>query len=453
MSKEERRVFQFEPGQGFTQVEDKAPVEDTQPKPLEDLPKPEKEGETEVKENDQAIPDAIENTTDNNTGEGPEEEDIQEVNDETPDTNTPDTDISDDGEIDDPTQGDDEEPGGEEIDGEQDGDTEVPQTDDFFVAAATRLKTSGYLPEDFELDENLSEDEADLKIYEAYVEKLKPEANKELLSEFQKEMQKKGWTEQTLEYASMLQNGVRPEDVAVIQDYRTLSSVDKSKMSDEDKEAYIRQMYKDRGWKDKEIKRSLDALVSDEDINSEVEEASSYFAERDKEHTARQKQIAEQNALQQQKVQQYQQAVISHVFNNKEIGGERLTEDQLDVLEEALYTRNIPVQHDGQVYQVSPYEQFQAALNNDFGLKMWAFKKWLFREQEAEQYMQQAQRAAEESQVVKWGKRTKKVKSKEPKEQTNQTGNPDTTTPKTYKSQTNGETYIMEGGQFKRVPK
>lgn len=445
----ERRVFTFEPGGGFTQV-DEAPIaslDKESPKVISNQPDP-------IEKIDSSVP--INTDSPENPSTPPEpliKEDIPKLIDRIPiippkeqeepvedgvnldKPNTP--------ELEDKTKistTDDDKP------------LEVPETDDFFKAAALRLKKSGALPENFELPENLNEDDADQLIYDAYIENLKPSANQELLGEFQTEMQKRGWTEQTLVYASLLENGVNPNEISQIQDYRTLSSVDITKLGEDDKPEYIRQMYIDRGWNEKEIKRAIDAAEIDDEIDNLATEASTYFGQRSKQYEAEQKKIAQQNQQQKEQIAQYKQAVISEIFNKKNLAGERFTEDQLDIFQDALYERTIPVQHEGQIYNLTPYEQFDSALNQDFALRLWAFKKWMFREQEVEQYKAEALREAEEGRIVKWGKRTNKIKGApefEPEEPSGLIKD----TPILSASRTGGNSYVFENGELKPIPK
>ena len=453
MANEERTVYTFEPGSGFTRLADDSQKDKTPVISREPQPDPEPDPQPQPPKPDpQPTPD-------------PEPQpDPQPDPEPQPDPQpTPDDDPQPDPQPD-PTPGDDPQPDDDPTpdpddptnDPQPDPDPQpLPQTDDFFVVAAARLKSQGVLPEDFELEENMDEDQADQAIYNAYIENLKPQANKELLDEFQREMQKKGWTQETLEYASLLQNGVRPEEISQIQDYKTLASVDVGKMSEDDKIAYARQMYEDRGWKEKEIKRAIDSADVDGELDSLASEAETYFKKRESQVSNEKKQLAEQNLRQKEQLMQYQQSVLAHIFNNKELGGEVFSDEQLDEFEDALYNKTIPVQLGNQVYQVSPYEQFEAMLNQDFSMKLWAFKKWMFREQEAEQYKAQAQKEAEEARVMKWGKRTKKV------DKSNTKGDPNNKSgsglisgkPPIQASSEDGFTYIMEGGKLTKVPR
>lgn len=320
------------------------------------------------------------------------------------------------------------------------------ETDNFFLAAAERMKKSGYLPEDFQLDPGLSEDEADTKIYTSYLETLKPQVHQELLAEFQQEIAKLGYDQNTLAYANMLRNGVPEENIRGIQNYANLAEYDLTSASREDKLDYIRRMYIDRGWNKKEIERALASAEVDDEVDNLSTETKEYFDSKKKETLKITQQEAERHRQQQEKILQYNQAVISEVFNKGEIGGEKMTDDDLDIFEEAIYTRSIPVQVDGKVTQITPFDQFRHAMSNDIALQLWAFKKLLFREKEIERLKTVIQKEAEENKVIKWGKRTTKIETPSPTNKTTETKT------KPVSPSKSGNTFIFEGGEFKQVP-
>lgn len=345
-----------------------------------------------------------------------------------------------------------------EVTDEDDDETEEEIYDDFYTAAAAQMIESGDLPEDFSIETLSDVDNPGDVIYNTYRESLRKDVHTELLQEFQSELQNRGWTERTLEYAAMLENGVQPTEIRAINDYSNYANIDTSKLSDDDKFEYVRSMYSDRGWKDKEIKRTMESIEIDGDIDSSVNEALTYFKSRRDEKALEQQQIAEQNRAQKAALARYQQQVLNHIFTKKDLGGEKFTDDELDAFENAIYDKTVPVQHNGQVYQVSEFDQFQSSLENDLALKLWAFKKWKFRDQEVERIKAQALAEAEDNQMIRWGKRKKKVSKKTtsqpPQQQEKQTETKTVVKPAKNKvTNDSGSTYIWDGGEIKAVPR
>lgn len=463
---EGRKVYSYEPGKDFTVIEDdvrnnsdNVPVIDGGIRNNNIIRKP----TTKVEEE----PNVIEETNDTPVTEDPKSEgdNLEEANKidepvvDSPIEEPKTTVNEDDPVVNDPPTSEEE---GEGQDGEGDPIVKEDQstpliTDNFFIAAAQNYKAKGILPENFELEENLSDDEAADRIEDAYFQHMEKRVNNELLTEFQSEMNKRGYNNDTLEFAFMLQNGVGRDEVETIISYDQLAETDIGQLSDEDKEDYVTDMYIDRGWKDKEIRRAISSSQADGDFDNLLNEASQYFNNRDKEYRAEKNQEAKLKAQQHENLIQQRQALIANVFNTKKLGDENFTEEELDDFEEALYTRSIPVQHQGQVYNLTPFEQFDAAIKNDFGMRLWAFKKWYFRESDKFKMQADAQRKADNNKVARWGKGTKTV--------TNQTKSDTKVIEKNEPiptsinkggaraSQTGGGNYVFDNGQFVQIPK
>jgi transposase-like protein len=452
MSKE-RKVYTYQPGGWFDEVESPPIVNE---EVRDNVSETQNSSEpTEVIESQQNTSETNQTSEETTSVEGSSDSAISTPEEST--TETAETDTSGEATIQEATSDSEEaepvtegEPQGEPETTEETEGVEIPKTDNFYSAAVARMTLSGELPKDFQLPEDLSDDEADVTIFNAYKENLKPTARQELFTEFQNEIKKKGWSQSTLEYASMLENGVSESELRQITDYRTLASIDITKMDEDDKSDYVHRMYQDRNWKESEIKRAINSAIDEGELDTLSTEATDYFKNRKEEYDREKKLIAEQNMRQKEQVAQYQQSIVSEIFNNKELAGEKFTEDQLDDFEDALYEKKIPVQYNGQVYQVSEFDQFDAALKDNFALKLWLFKKYKFRDSDIEQIKAEAKREAEESTIVKWGKKTRKIEQEQQKEDLI---GATTNTPKVKASQTGGSTYIFEGGSLKEVPK
>lgn len=321
-----------------------------------------------------------------------------------------------------------------------DDDIEVPVTDNFFIAAANAMKERGELPEDFTLDESVDDETAAEAIYNAFYETQKKDVYSELFQEFQLEMQKNGYTQEHLEYSKLLASGVNPAEIAKVVDYKLLAEKDVSSLKEDEKQSYVKTMLEDQGFKPNYIKKVLEASEIDDDLDTLVSDAASYFNEKKAEKLEEQRQYAKQIEQHKQQLAQYQQSVISHIFTQKEIGGETLTEEELDDFYSALYERKIPVQHQGQIYNLTAYEQFDSALQNNFELKMYLFKKYYFRDSDLQKIQTKAEKTAEERMNLKWGKKLKNRTVVDDKKETPIMKVPDGT-----------KSYIYENGQMKAI--
>ena len=277
-------------------------------------------------------------------------------------------------------------------------------TDDFYKASSLSLKEIGDLPEDFELEDGLSGEQASEKIFNAFYDNYKKSAQELYFQEFQENMKKKGWTERTLEYAYMLENGVSDEIVSDIVDFSNLSRLDTKSLEHEDKVDYITMMYKDRNFSEKEIKRNLNDAEVEGDIDSIVEEAKSYFSSRASEEQKKALQLAQERERQVEAAARYNQAVVSSIFTTKKIGNEDLSDDQLDTLQKALYERNIPLQGENGIVNVSAFDRFKMQFDNDLAVQIYVFNQLLSKSNEKE--------VQKERPKIKWGKSSHEIKTK-----------------------------------------
>lgn len=315
---------------------------------------------------------------------------------------------------------------------------EVVETDDIFQYISEKMKSTGLIPEDFDFGEDVADEQAKAdKIYETYVDNLKPKAREELLEEFKNELNEYGYDERTLSIANQLKNGVPEKDIAVAQDYISLSSIKVDDLDENQAEDYVRKMYIDRGLKDNEISKIIEDATDDE-MQELLSQTSSYFSSKGKEQEDQNKKIAEQNKAYQQQLLAHRQQVLSTVFNQKQIGNDKLTDDQLDKLYSAIYDKNIPVKdQEGRIVNVAMWDQFQYALQNDFALQLYSFQKYLFSQDQIERAKAQGEIVGENKSAVRWAKRSNS-KSNTPNKSKR-------------KSDPNASQFVYEDGQYKKL--
>lgn len=296
---------------------------------------------------------------------------------------------------------------------EQPEEREAVSSDNFYIAALETLKKNGDLPEDFNMESFENEEDLSNNIFEAYKNTLKDDVYHTLSIEFQREMLKNGYTRETLELANLLNHGVPLDQMQDFVDYKTLSSVDVEAMAPEDLREFVGTMYEDKGFGEKEIEKILSASELDGEIKDLGKNATAYFKEREKAEIEKAREVAKHNEKLRLDQQRYTQNVLNTVFQSGEIGGEKLTDQQLDMLDTSLNDRTVQVNWGGKIYNLTPFEEFMSKVQNDFSFQLYMFKKSLFDKQEKQAAVAEGKKLAEKDFAKTWVKKSTSFSSKD----------------------------------------
>src|SRR5690606_38580305 len=116
-------------------------------------------------------------------------------------------------------------------------------------------------------------------IYENYKTKLEPKVKEQVLSEVQNHLTQAGITDENIIMLQAIQNGVPLDELYVVNRYKKYATVDANEVDTDKKTEVIREWYLTRQLSEKEIKRNLEAIEINDEIDGEFAEAQTFFNE------------------------------------------------------------------------------------------------------------------------------------------------------------------------------
>lgn len=275
------------------------------------------------------------------------------------------------------------EEGEEESEDEEDIDLNI------YEFMAKQLKVDGELPEDFEITDKTTPNE----IYEAYVNSIKKDAEEEIRNNVFQELRENGINEGDLQYARLLRQGVDPIMLHEASRYEHLSNIDIEKADESEKKSIVEKMYKEKNLSDKAIKKLIDAAELDDDLDPMAEEAKVFFKSKRDIIVEQQEKSASIAKAQQEEIDNRNQQIISGVLKKSQVLGEDISD--VKDFKRSLYDRDQSVEINGQQMVATEYQLFDLAYKNDPEVKLWAFKKWKYRDTDQQDTETKAQAKAE----------------------------------------------------------
>ncbi len=227
-------------------------------------------------------------------------------------------------------------------------------------------KSKGYLPDEYEVPEDLSEEDLE-EVYRTHKESL---IEQEVRTRLLQEMQEKGYDPEILETAKLIKSGVPKEAITQADAYRIMGEVQLDP-EDDNYEEYARQIltqfYADKGFAQDKIDRYVYRDLEDPEVESVVEDAQNYFRDRAGLMYQQFKQ-AEKQAEQQKKAQAEAQVKrMNDYLTRGEIAGTKYSQEQIAQVKKALFEKSeVIVDAEGNRYRVTPYEKKRWEYQNDF---------------------------------------------------------------------------------------
>ncbi len=229
-------------------------------------------------------------------------------------------------------------------------------------------KSKGYLPEDFEVTDSLSEEELE----EAYRKHKEALIESELRTQILDELKNDGYEPELVEVARLIKYGVPKEQISEAEAYEIAGNVRLDPNSDE-YENYARhimaQFYADKGFSPEKIQRYVDRDVEDDDFENIVDEAQAYFRERAVQYKQYFQQVTQQQEAESRR--QAEEAVnkMSSYLDKGEIAGRKYTKEQMAQVRKALFERTeVVVDAQGNRRRVTPYEKKRLEYQSNFEL-------------------------------------------------------------------------------------
>lgn len=261
---------------------------------------------------------------------------------------------------------------------EETADEVLPENPVFFLARQAIQDGLIDLEEGEEIPENV-----DLGfVYNKYVESIRPKAEQAILQEVNQRLQNAGIREENLSLLQAIENGVPADELYVVNKYQKYASVDPESIESDHKVEIIKEWYTNRGLSEKEIKRQLEAIDINDEIDSELQEAQQFFGETVQGFAQQQRQYALQEQQAAEDLQRRNLQIVNQVIDSKEILGEKFTDSQVKELKNYIFQRDRVINVGDQQVPASAYEEFIYRVNNDLAYALRAFKRDTFREKD-----------------------------------------------------------------------
>lgn len=172
---------------------------------------------------------------------------------------------------------------------------------------AEYYKNKGYLPEDFEVKDDLSSDD----FFETFARHIEEQKEQEVTERFQA----KGYDEQILEYSQYIASGGSPQ---ALETHVVLDRLANANVEDNEKtqEEIVRYMLQDRGLDDDTIDTTVQALLDGDKLHDKAQAAKQYFSQRRDGYLSELKreqenQMAEQQAAIKQQTENFRKLIQS----------------------------------------------------------------------------------------------------------------------------------------------
>ncbi len=264
---------------------------------------------------------------------------------------------------------------------EEESEEELPEIDNpiFFIAKQAVEDGLILLGE----DETVPED-VDLGfVYNKYKESIRPKAEADILQEVNQRLENAGIRQEHLPLLQAMENGVPQDELYLLSKFQKYATSNPDEVDTSKKLEIIKEWYTARELTDKEIRRQLEAIDINDEVDSEFLDAQQFFGETVNGFAEQQRAEAIERERQTKELQAWNLQVVNNAITKKEVLGEKLTDGQAKELKNYIFQRDRAVDvGDNQRVPMSAYEEFLYRVNNDLEFALRAFKRDIFREKD-----------------------------------------------------------------------
>ena len=269
---------------------------------------------------------------------------------------------------------------------------ETPEEFNALFFLAKQLQEDGVLPESFEINESITY--AD--IYSEFRDNIESPLTESVKEEVYAALREQGINEHDLSMAKALRAGISPNLLYEAGRYEYYSSIDLKETADEVKKQLIEKMWVDKNYGAREIERLKDAIEIDESLDEDAQTAQEYFAAKYAEFEKNSKKSQAQQEQFRAELAADQKRKVRNIFSSKILLGDKLTDNQVKVLEKSWTEATEVAEVQGQNYKVTSFQKFLLEFNNDVETQLFAFKKYMFRGRDEEELQQVSKSEVEE---------------------------------------------------------
>lgn len=248
---------------------------------------------------------------------------------------------------------------------------------------AKQLASEGVLPKDFEVFEDVSY----FDVVSQYKKKLEESTMPELLQRAKQKVIEEGFEPELATYVRALRNGVNPNLLTQAGVYEAFANLANQPDVDDDVKlqtikaahTHLKQL------SEKESNRLIEFADENGELESLYEESVSLFGNKWKEWKKQESELHRQKQEEQQQAEAQAKQKIKSILSSGEILGEKISPVQAKEIENALDIADRIINIQGSQYQVSEIQEFLINFQSSEEMKLFAFKKWKYREQDLEQ--------------------------------------------------------------------
>jgi len=249
---------------------------------------------------------------------------------------------------------------------EEDDDSSSEGQSQYFLLAQG-WKEEGFLPEDLEVEEDISHEDLNYILKEAKKEELKESAREEVLSELQEE----GYTPEMLETARQLYGEVKNEDIQEMNTLKTLSEVDLTgEENAEDRKEVLKYFYTDKGFSEEKAQKYADRAFYDETDEEELRDAQEHFRRSYEKKKADNEQKAQERIDKRKKKKKEEIDTMKGLLKKGVINNVKYPKEVMDEVESKIFKESEIIEKDGRKYRVTPYQKKIWEMEQDPELKM-----------------------------------------------------------------------------------
>lgn len=229
-------------------------------------------------------------------------------------------------------------------------------------------KSKGYLPEEFEVTDGISEEELE-EAYRTHKESL---VESEIRTRILDELQSQGYEPELVEVARLIKYGVPREQISEAEAYEIAGNV-RLDPNSEEYEGYASQImsqyYADKGFGADKIQRYVERDMEDDDFESIVDEAQAYFRDKAVQYKQYFQQVSQYQEQESRRQAEESVQRMSTFLDKGEIAGRRYSKEQMAQVRKALFERTeVVVDAQGNRRRVTPYEKKRLEYQNNFEL-------------------------------------------------------------------------------------
>lgn len=308
------------------------------------------------------------------------EDEVEEVEDEVEDS------VEDSEKVEE-TEIEEEEESEESEEQEDEGDDDI----NVYYHIGKELQADSFLPEDFEIAEDV--DPQTLK--ENIKQKLREQMEPAIKSEVYQNLVEMGYSEQDLVIARALRQGVDPRMLSTASMYETMATMPDDSDSPT-KKSVISQMYRARGFNDREIETLVKTAEEDENIDLLYNESRQFFKGKYDQFLEEQEKVAQEREAAARQQSREANEKINAAIRERKIMDLEMTPEQAKQFEDAIRKQDQIVEVNGQKYRASEIQDFLYRFQADDTMKLYAFFLYKFKDEFKNSAKQVAKKEVEE---------------------------------------------------------